>query len=91
MKQSRELADALAEKLELPGGILPGAGSVPLSGGRQALIEGQRGVLAYSPECVVVRLGRQKLSLYGTELRIWAMSGDRLLISGRVQRAEMEG
>lgn len=90
MKQSRELAEALADKLDLPGELLPGTGSVTLSGGRRALIEGQKGILAYSPECVVVSLGRQKLSLVGEGLSIRAMCGDRLLISGKIMRAEME-
>ena len=90
MKESREWAAALADKLDLPGELLPGEGCVTLSGGRQALIEGQQGILAYSPECVVLRLGRQKLSLLGQDLRIRALSGDRLVICGSIQRAEWE-
>ncbi len=89
MRVSRELADAFADKLDLPGELPLGAGCLTLCGGRQALIEGHRGLLAFSPECLVVRMGRQRLSLLGTELRIRAMSGDRLLVCGRIQSVEM--
>ena len=88
MKASRELADAFADKLDLPGEL--SAGCLTLCGGRQALIEGHRGLLAFSPECLVVSLGRQRLRLLGADLRIRAMSRDRLLVSGRIQRVEME-
>ena len=87
MKASRELADAFADKLDLPGEL--SAGCLTLCGGRQALIEGHRGLLAFSPECLVVRMGRQRLSLLGTGLHIRAMSGDRLLVCGRIQSVEM--
>ena len=90
MKASRELADAFADKLDLPGELPAGAGCLTLCGDRQALIEGHRGLLAFSPECLVVRMGRQRLSLLGSELRIRSMSGDRLLASGRIQSVEME-
>ena len=73
MKASRELADAFADKLDLPGEL--SAGCLTLCGGRQ---------------CLVVSLGRQRLSLLGADLRIRAMSRDRLLVSGRIQRVEME-
>ena len=90
MKGSRELASALADKLDLPGELIPGTGCVTLCGGQRALIEGQRGILAYSPECLVVSLGRQKLCLMGSGLCIRAMCGDRLVVGGKIQRAEME-
>ena len=90
MKGNREWAASLADKLDLPGELLPGTGCVTLSGDRRALIEGQKGILAYSPECVVLRLGRQKLSLLGRDLTIRALCGDRMLICGKIQRAELE-
>ena len=90
MKTGRALSDAFVDKLDLPGDLLPGAGCLTLYGGRQALIEGHRGVLAFSPECLVVRLGWQRLSVLGTELSIRALSRDRLLVAGKIQRVELE-
>ena len=90
MKTGRELPAALAERLALPEEILPGVGRLTLSGGRQALIEGQRGILEYTPERIVVSFGREKLSLSGDNLCLCAMNAGELLVSGRIRAAEWE-
>ena len=90
MKAGRELPAALAERLELPEEIMPGVGRLTLCGGRQALIEGQRGILEYSPERIVVSFGREKLSLAGNHLYLRAMNADELLVTGRICTAEWE-
>lgn len=84
----RGLPADLAERLELPGEVLPGAGRVTLAGGRQALIEGQRGILEYTAERIVVSFGREKLSLMGDSLRVLAMNAEELLIMGRIRSTE---
>ena len=90
MKTVRELPAALAERLTLPEELFPGGGRLTLSGGRQALIEGQRGILEYTPERLVVSFGREKLSLSGDGLRLQAMNAGELLVSGRIRTAEWE-
>ena len=69
MRQFRELPYDLAERLELPEELLPGAGRLTVSAGRRAVIEGARGILEYSADCVTVSFGRQKLRLRGDALR----------------------
>ena len=90
MKTVRELPTALAERLALPGELFPGGGRLTLSGGRQALIEGQRGILEYTPERLVVSFGREKLSLSGDGLKLQAMNAGELLVSGRIRTVEWE-
>ena len=90
MKTARELPAALAERLALPGELFPGAGKLTLSGGRQMLIEGQRGILEYTPERLVVSFGREKLSLSGNGLKLQAMNAGELLVSGRIRTVEWE-
>ena len=84
----REFPADLAERLELPGELLPGAGRLTLSGGRRALIEGQRGILEYTAERIVVSFGREKLSLMGDGPRLSAMNAGELLIHGRIRSVE---
>ena len=84
----REFPADLADRLELPGELLPGAGRLTLSGGRRALIEGQRGILEYTAERIVVSFGREKLSLMGDGLRLSAMNAGELLIHGRIRSVE---
>ena len=88
MNKLKELPAELCDRLELPDQIVPGVGSVTVSGGRRALIEGHRGILAYSEEQVVVSFGRQRLTLGGSGLRLEAMNDAELLIAGRIQTAE---
>ena len=88
MKGSRFLPAALAERLGLPNEIVPGGGRLTLSGGRQALIEGQRGILEYTPERIVVSFGREKMSLTGDKLYLQAMNAGELLVMGRIRAAE---
>ena len=84
----REFPTDLAERLELPGELLPGTGRLTLSGGRRALVEGQRGILEYTAERIVVSFGREKLSLMGDGLRLSAMNAGELLIHGRIRSVE---
>lgn len=88
VKKLKELPQELSENLELPAELLPGTGKLTVSGNRRALIEGHRGILAYSPEQISVSLGRETLTVFGTALQLSAMNGDELLITGRIQRAE---
>ena len=90
MKKIGELPRELAEKLELPGELLPHTGSVQIIGGRQALVEGQRGILEYSEERVVLALKRGKIILSGSGLRLRAMMSGEMLISGKIQTVEWE-
>ena len=62
----RDFPADLAERLELPGELLPGTGRLTLSGGRRALVEGQRGILEYTAERIVVSFGRESSASWGT-------------------------
>ncbi|MBQ6927699.1 MAG: YabP/YqfC family sporulation protein [Oscillospiraceae bacterium] len=88
LKTAGELPAELCERLMLPQELFPGVGRLTLSGGRQALIEGQRGILEYTSERIVVSFGREKLSLGGEGLKLQAMNAGELLITGRIRAAE---
>ncbi len=88
LNKLRELPAELCDRLELPDQILPGVGTVTVSGSRRALVEGHRGILAYTQEQVVVSFGRQRLTLGGSGLRIEAMNQTELLITGKIRTAE---
>ena len=90
MKKIGELPQELAERLELPGELLPQTGSVRITGGRQALVEGQRGILEYSGERIVLSLKRGKIILSGSDMSLRAMGRGEILIRGRIQSVEWE-
>ena len=52
------------------------------------MVENHRGILEYSTERMVISLGREKLVLSGTGLRLLGMNRNELLIGGRLQNVE---
>ena len=88
MRRSRLMACKLCERLELPEDALPGLARVTLSGGRRALIENHRGILAYGPAYIAVAIEGGQLGLSGRELRLLAMNRRELLIGGEIEQLE---
>ncbi len=85
MEKKGSALRSLADRLELPEDALSGAGKLSVTAGRRALIENHRGILEYSRERIAVSFGKERLSLYGRELRIVAMNRRELLICGELQ------
>lgn len=88
MKKIRELPLELAEKFDLPGDVLPGTGCITVIGGKQAKIEGHRGILEYSGERLVVALMKGKISVGGSGLSLQAMTALELIVAGRIDCVE---
>ena len=80
-------AGTLAERLQIPGEAL-GRLKLNVLGNRRAFIENHKGLLHCTEELVTVRGEGMNLSLFGASLRIEAMDGSDLLLSGRLDRAE---
>jgi len=70
--------------------LLPtlGAPCIELSGNREVLIEGSRGVLEYSPDTVRVNTSDMILSVYGRGLDLRCISESALIIDGFVTRID---
>ena len=85
-----ELPFDLPDRLELPQDLVLGAAKLTVTAGRRVLVENHRGVLDYTSERVVVSLGRGRLSIAGTDIRLRAMNRHELLIAGRIQTLEFE-
>lgn len=64
--------------------LLPIAGlpCVELSGNREMLIEGSRGVLEYTPECIRINTSGMILTAEGRELNLRCISESALIIDG---------
>lgn len=90
LKQVRELALDLSERLELPEEALLGAGKISVTAGRRALVENHRGILEYGRDRIVVGMNRGQVRLNGSELQLLAMNKRELLIGGRIQSVEWE-
>lgn len=65
-----------------------GAPCIELSGNREAVLEGSRGVLEYSPETVRVSTAGMIVSFFGRELDLRCISPSALIIGGFITKIE---
>ena len=65
---------------ELP--PLTGAPCIELNGNREAVIEGCRGVLEYTTECIRINTAGMVLVLSGRELNLRCISDSALIVDG---------
>lgn len=72
--------------LELP--LMSGAPCIELNGNREAVIEGSKGVLEYSPDCVRVNTALMVITLSGRELNLRCISDSALIIDGFITGIE---
>ncbi len=90
MKPIKGLPLELAEKMELPRELLPGTAGISIIGGRQACVEGHRGILEYSEERIVLALRKGRIIINGSSLKIEAMNAGELLLAGRIESVEWQ-
>lgn len=87
MKIRDTVAD-LADTLDLPPEAASGAVKVTVFGRRRAVVEHHRGLLGYTEELVEVNGGRDRVRILGAQLRLLAMDGETLLVTGQISAVE---
>lgn len=85
-----EFMDAAAEALELPADVVAGAPLLEVVGKRELRMENHRGLLCYGEEEISVSGGKILVRVRGKKLEISAMSANSLLITGSIERIELE-
>lgn len=81
-KRSEKILDALSRNLDLPQDAVSGYAHIELSGNREAIIEGCRGVLEYSDCAIALNTGRQTVRICGCELTVVSMQNGQAVIKG---------
>ena len=84
----KKLAGDVSDFLDLPEDAVLGSARVEITAGKRLLIDNHRGVMSYTGETVMVLLPDGKLSVYGGDLRMKAMTERQLLIGGRIDSVE---
>ncbi len=85
MSKAERCVRGLEEKLS----ELEGDG-VSVMSGRRLYLNGHKGIIELSSECIEVGLRRGKLSIRGSDLALQAMNDRELIITGRIGSAEWE-
>ncbi len=74
--------------LELPSGIFEGLAHMELSGNREAVIEGCKGVLEYDENLVRINTGKMVIRFLGRNLTIRNLTDDSAIIEGYITSIE---
>lgn len=90
MQRNKYLMQRLADAADLGGETLPGVPVIEIAGDRRVIIEGHRGVIAYSRTKICVRLPYGNGSVCGQDLELTCMTRDQLVISGRIDCVQLE-
>lgn len=86
MKPREQISTGL-QQMSLPSHVL-GDSFVEITGLRQILLCGQKGIRSYSPEEMVVDMTDCGIAISGTELGIVTMTAQELLVRGNIHKVE---
>lgn len=78
--------ERLADSMDLVGEPLPSQPLLELAGDRRVLIEHHKGVVQYCRERICVRVQYGTVCVCGAELELSRMTGEQLVISGRIDQ-----
>lgn len=79
-----------AEVFDLPADALAGLPKLELVGDRELWVENHRGILSYGDDEIRISGGRLVIRVVGEGLKLKAMNGSELLITGRLRAVELE-
>ncbi len=89
-KARREgLLEKTAQALDLPADALAGLPRIELVGDRELRMENHRGILAYGDTEIHVSGGAFIVKITGSELKLRAMTGLELLVTGHITGVEL--
>lgn len=80
----RRTALKTARALELPPDVLAGSVRIEMSGNREAVVDGCRGVLEYSRESIRLSTGDMKIHFVGRGLELRNLRRDCAIVDGYI-------
>lgn len=78
-KSAKEL---IVDSLKLPRDMILGASIVTVTGNNQVLVENYRGILEYTPECIMLQGKACRIAICGCRLRIAYYTNEDMKIEG---------
>ena len=84
MKNQRSILTKISEEASSYAQFLPGIPIVEMAGDKRVLIENHSGVTEYSPQRIAVNVSFGCICICGTGMSLSCMSGQQLVIDGRI-------
>ena len=89
MHMKETLAAKMAARLDIPAEAMSAAPRITISGDGRVLIEGHRGLLEFDGERIAAAGVGCTILVRGEKLRMRAMSGRELVVTGRLWAVEL--
>jgi sporulation protein YqfC len=86
----RRLRQELSEILELPLDVSLDLPKVTIVGDLGVLIQNHRGLIQYSPEKIVIGVGKGQIAILGRSLQIEEVSKEDMIVRGSLGSVQME-
>lgn len=89
-KKGSKATEYIGRALEMPPGTMSKTCNMQLSGNREALVDGCRGLLEYSDECIRINAGNGIVKFVGRGLEIRSLSDTTAVVAGFILNIEFE-
>lgn len=86
----RKLRQELSEILELPMDVSLDLPKVTIVGSLGVLIQNHRGLIQYSPEKIVIGVGKGQIAVLGKSLEIEEVSKEDMIVRGSIRSVQMD-
>lgn len=90
MNEKLTAMQRLSRRFDIPAEALSGASRITISGGTRVLIEGHRGLLEYAGDRISAAGQDFNIIIKGDGLMLETMSGQELVVTGRLWAVEFE-
>ena len=87
-KQKQASPERLANILDVPQNMFESYSQIVLSGTREAVLDGCQGVIEYEDDFIKLKIGKQMVKFTGQNLQIKCMTGENVIIDGRILSVE---
>ena len=87
-KQKQASPERLAKILDVPQNMFESYSQIVLSGNREAVLYGCQGVIEYEDDFIKLKIGKQMVKFTGQNLQIKCMTGENVIIDGRILSVE---
>ena len=89
-KRREDWITRLGRNLDLPCEAMPGGFGLTLSGTGQLTLRGCRRILAYTPECVRLSVGRRAVAVTGERVLCTVFEAGSVTVEGRIDAIRLE-
>lgn len=86
--KAARLLESIGRNIDLPEEALSGYVLVEISGNREAVVEGCRGVLGYSDTLISLNAGKLIIKISGCELTVVSMQNSQAVVRGVISGIE---